>query len=241
MREWYAPRRNWKWTRWTLIAAGVFFCVLYVQSCRNDWSAAERLDLWVYLESGVWGSLSEDSWTSYKLLEGVTAKKVFVPVDGDEIEAVTGPNGEPTYRLTAAGSRAYVRLEWRTAKHNDRWLHDFLRQWIYHDDVYESARSSFFRVLVLLAVLLPVAIPKDRWPKFSYEEQLQKLMDFIERRRRAAAPVQAAAPAVQPPVAAPVPVPVARLQTSPNPPPVAAAKPPEARPAVAKKPRPRFE
>jgi len=241
MRDYFAPRRYWKWTRWTLIAAGVFFCALYVQGYRNDWSVAERLDVWVYLESGVRGSLSENSWTSYKLLEGVTAKKVFVPVDGDEIEAVTGPDGNPAYRLTAAGSRAYVRLEWRTGEHNDRWLHGFLRQWIFHDDLYESARSSFFRVLVLLAVLLPVAIPKDRWPKFSYEEQLQKLMDFIERRRRAAAPVQAAAPAVQPPVAAPVPVPVARLQTSPNPPPVAAAKPPEARPAVAKKPRPRFE
>jgi hypothetical protein len=158
-----------------------------------------------------------------------------VPVDGDEIEAVTGPDGAPTYRLTAAGSRTYVRLEWRTAKHNDRWLHNFLRQWIYHGDLYESARSSFFRVLVLLAVLLPVAVPKDRWPKFSYEKQLQKLMDFIERRRRAAAQAKAAVPAVKPPVAAPVP------QTPPVPPPVVAAKPPEARPAAAKKPRPRFE
>ena len=42
MRDYFAPRRYWKWTRWTLIAAGVFFCVLYVQSYRNDWSAAER-------------------------------------------------------------------------------------------------------------------------------------------------------------------------------------------------------
>ena len=31
MREWYGPRRYWKWTRRTLIAAGVFFCALYVQ------------------------------------------------------------------------------------------------------------------------------------------------------------------------------------------------------------------
>ena len=156
-----------------------------------------------------------------------------MPSTGDEIEAVTGPNGEPTYRLTAEGSRAYVRLEWRTAKHNDRKLHGFLRQWIYHDDIYESARRSFFRALVLLAVLLPVAIPKDRWPKFSYEEQLQKLMEFIERRRRAAAQAKAAVPTVKPPVAAPVAASV--------PPPVVAAKPPEARPVAAKKPRPRFE
>jgi hypothetical protein len=229
MRDWYAPRRNWKWTRWTLIAAGVLFCALYVQSYRKEWNAAERLDLWVYLESGVWGSLSENSWTSYKLLEGVTAKKVLVPVDGDEIEPVTGPDGEPTYRLTAEGSRAYVRLEWRTGEHNDRKLHGFLRQWIFHDDLYESARRPFYCALLVLAVLLPVAVPKDRWPKFSYEEQWQKLMEFIERRRRAAAPVKAAAPTVQPPVAAPVP------------PPIVAAKPPEARPAAAKKPRPRFE
>jgi hypothetical protein len=230
MRDYFAPRRYWKWTRRTLIAAGVFFCVLYVQSYRNEWSAAERVDLWVYLESGVWGSLSEYSSTSYTMLEGVTAKKLVVPVGGDQIEAVTGPNGEPTYRLTAEGSRAgCVRLEWRTHEHNDRKLHDFLRQWVFHDDLYESARWAFFRALLLPALLLPLAVPKDRWPKFSYEKQWQKLMDFIERRRRAAAPAKAAVHPVKPPVAAPVP------------PPVVAAKPPEARPAVAKKPRPRFE
>jgi hypothetical protein len=229
MRDWYGPRRYWKWTRWTLIAAGVFFCVLYVQSYRNDWSAAERLDLWVYLESGVWGSLSEQSLTRYQLLEGVTAKKQALLVTGGEIEAAAGPNGEPTYQLTAEGSRAFVRLEWQKHEYNDRKLHYFLRQWIFHDDIYESARRPFFGALALLALLLPVAVPKDRWPQFSYEKQGQKLMDFIERRRRAAAQAKAAVPTVKPPVAAPVP------------PPVVAAKPPEARPAAAKKPRPRFE
>jgi hypothetical protein len=228
MKDYFSPRRYWKWTRWTLIAAGVFFCVLYVQSYRNEWSAAERVDLWVYLESGVWGSLSEQSLTSYRLLEGVTAKKQTLLVTGDEMEAAAGENGEPTYRLTAEGSRAFVRLEWQRHEYNDRKLHYFLRQWIFHDDLYESARKPFFCALALLAVLLPVAVPKDRWPKFSYEKQWQKLMDFIER-KRAAAQAKAAAPTVKPPVAAPVP------------PPVVAAKPPEARPAAAKKPRPRFE
>jgi hypothetical protein len=176
----------------------------------------------------VWGSLSEQSLTSYRLLEGVTAKKQTLLVTGDEMEAAAGENGEPTYRLTAEGSRAFVRLEWQRHEYNDRKLHYFLRQWIFHDDLYESARKPFFCALALLAVLLPVAVPKDRWPKFSYEKQWQKLMDFIER-KRAAAQAKAAAPTVKPPVAAPVP------------PPVVAAKPPEARPAAAKKPRPRFE
>jgi hypothetical protein len=164
------------------------------------------------------------------MLEGVTAKKQALLVTGDEIEAAAGPNGEPLYRLTAEGSHAgYVRLEWQRHEYNDRKLHDFMRQWIFHDDLYESARKPFFCALALLAVLLPLAVPKDRWPQFSYEKQGQKLMDFIARRRRAAAPVKAAAHPVKPPVAAPVP------------PPVVAAKPPEARPAAAKKPRPRFE
>jgi hypothetical protein len=229
MSDWYGPRRYWKWTRWTLIAAGVLFCALYVQGYRNEWSAAERLDLWVYLESGVWGSLSEQSLTSYRLLEGVTAKKQALLVTGGEIEAAAGPNGEPTYQLTAEGSRAFVRLEWQRHEYNDRKLHYFLRQWIFHDDLYESARRPFYCALALLALLLPVAVPKDRWPKFSYEKQGQKLMDFIERRRRAAAQAKAAAHPVKPPVVAPVP------------PPVVAAKPPEVRPAAAKKPRPRFE
>jgi hypothetical protein len=230
MSDWFGPRRYWKWTRWTLIAAGVFFCVLYVQSYRNEWNAAERLDLWVYLESGVWGSLSEQSLTSYRLLEGVTAKKHTLLVTGDEMAAAAGENGEPEYRLTAEGIRAgYLRLEWQRHQYNDRKLHYFLRQWVFHDDIYESARKPFFCALALLAVLLPVAVPKDRWPQFSYEKQGQKLMDFIERRRRAAAQAKAAAHPVKPPNPAPVP------------PPVAAAKPPEARPAAAKKPRPRFE
>jgi hypothetical protein len=177
----------------------------------------------------VWGSLSEQSLTSYRLLEGVTAKKQTLLVTGDEMEAAAGENGEPEYRLTAEGIRAgYVRLEWQRHQCNDRKLHYFLRQWVFHDDIYESARKPFYCALALLAVLLPMAVPKDRWPKFSYEKQWQKLMDFIERRRRAAQ-AKAAAHPVKPPVAAPVP------------PPVVAAKPPEARPAAAKKPRPRFE
>ena len=103
MRDYFAPRRYWKWTRWTLIAAGVFFCVLYVQSYRNEWNAAERVDLWAYLESGVWGSLSEESLTSYRLLEGVTAKKKALLVTGDEIEAAAGPNGEPDVPADGGG------------------------------------------------------------------------------------------------------------------------------------------
>ena len=183
MRDYFAPRRYWKWTRWTLIAAGVLFCALYVQSYRKEWNAAERLDLWVYLESGVWGSLSEQSLTNYRLLEGVTANKQALLVTGDEMEAAAGPNGEPMYRLTAEGSHVgCVRLEWQTHEYKDRKLHDFLRQWIFHDDIYESARRPFFCALALLALLLPLAVPKDRWPKFSYEKQWQKLMDFIERR-----------------------------------------------------------
>jgi conjugative relaxase-like TrwC/TraI family protein len=129
-----------------------------------------------------------------------------------------------------------VRLEWQTSEHNDRWLHGFLRQWIFHDDLYESARRPFYCALMLLALLLPVAVPKDRWPKFSYEKQWQKLMDFIERRRRAAAQAKAAVPTVKPPVAAPVPAGCSGKRRVPlrnHPPPVddEAAKPPEARPA----------
>lgn len=238
MDYWYGPRRGWKWTRRLLIAAGVFFCVLYVQSYRNDWNEAEHLDLWVYLESGVWGRLSENSSTSYRLLEGVTAKKQAVPVMDEAIEAATEPDSDLPYRLTEAGRRAgYVRLEWQTREYNDRKLHGYLRRWVFHDDLYESARWAFFRALLLLGLLLPVSVPRDRWPEFSYLKQWQKLMDFIARRRRAAAAARASAPAVKPPI----PAPVARQQSAPNPPPVAAAKPPEARPAAAKKPRPRFE
>jgi len=78
-----------------------------------------------------------------------------------------------------------VRLEWQRHQYNDRKLHYFLRQWVFHDDIYESARKPFFCALALLRAVA-VAVPKDRWPQFSYEEQWQKLMDFIERRRRAA-------------------------------------------------------
>jgi len=80
----------------------------------------------------------------------------------------------------------------------------FFAQWIFHDDLYESARRPFFCALALLALLLPMAVPKDRWPQFSYEKQWQKLMDFIERRRRARLR-QRPLRTCKTPVAAPVP------------------------------------
>jgi hypothetical protein len=228
MRNWYfGPPRSWRWTRRTVVAAAVFFCALYVEGYRTSWSAAERLYLWEYVQSGVWGGISENSYTSYKLLEGVTAKGVALWVRNEEIEPFTNEDGAPGYRLTGEGTRdGYVRLEWRSGEYNDRKLHRLLGKWVFQDDLRETARWPFRWALVLLAVLLPVAVPSDRWPKFSYAEQWQKLRLFVERKRAAAAPVKQ-----------PAPVPVA----APKAPSVAAVKSAEEKPVKVQKPRPRFE
>ena len=161
------------------------------------------------------------------LLEGVTAKGVALWVRGDEIDPFTNEDGEPGYRLTGEGTRdGYVRLEWRSGEYNDRKLHRLLGKWVFQDDLRETARWPLRWTLVLLAVLLPVAVPSDRWPKFSYAEQWQKLRLFVERKRAAAAPVKQ-----------PAPVPVA----APKAPSVAAVKSAEEKPVEVQKPRPRFE
>ena len=49
--------------------------------------------LWDYVKSGAGGGISENSYTSYKLLEGVTAKGVALWVRGDEIEPFTNEDG----------------------------------------------------------------------------------------------------------------------------------------------------
>jgi len=228
MRNWYfGPPRSWRWTRRTVVAAAVFFCALYVEGYRNSWSAAERLYLREYVQSGVWGGISENSYTSYKLLEGVTAKGVALWVRGDEIEPFTNEDGEPGYRLTGEGTRdGYERLEWRSGEYNDRKLHRLLGKWVFQDDLRETAKWPLRWTLALLALLLPVAVPSDRWPKFSYAEQWQKLRLFVERKRAAAAPVKQ-----------PAPVPVA----APKAPSVAAVKSAEEKPVEVQKPRPRFE
>jgi hypothetical protein len=122
-----------------------------------------------------------------------------------------------------------VRLEWRSGEYNDRKLHRLMGKWVFQDDLRETARWPFRWALVLLAVLLPVAVPSDRWPKFSYAEQWLKLRSFLERRRerrRAAVAVKQAAP-----------VAVAAVKA----PPVAVAKPAEEKRVEVQKPRPRFE
>jgi hypothetical protein len=161
VRNWYfGPPRSWRWTRRTVVAAAVFFCVLYVEGYRN-WSAAERLYLWDYVKSGAWGEISENSSTSYKLLEGVTAKSEALWVRGDEIEPTTDANGEPTYRLSDEGTRdGYVRLEWRTGEYNDRRLHRLLGKWVFHDDLWETAKWPL-RWLAMKLELLFAPISND--------------------------------------------------------------------------------
>jgi hypothetical protein len=235
MRNWYfGPPRSWRWTRRTVVAAAVFFCALYVEGYRTSWSAAERLYLWEYVESGAWGGISANSYTNYKLLEGVTAKGVALWVRNEEIEPFTNADGEPGYRLTGEGTRdGYVRLEWRSGEYNDRKLHRLLGKWVFQDDLRETAKWPLRWTLALLALLLPVAVPSDRWPKFSYAEQWLKLRSFLERRRERRR--AAAAPAKQAKQAAPVAVAAVKAPS------VAAVKPAEEKRVEVQKPRPRFE
>lgn len=54
------------------------------------------------------------------------------------------------------------RLEWRSMRFDDQWLHTWLGHWIYHGkSLWQLFRSAWYATLFGLAVLLPLAIRKD--------------------------------------------------------------------------------
>ncbi|MGH9455278.1 MAG: type IV secretion system DNA-binding domain-containing protein, partial [Terriglobia bacterium] len=62
----------------------------------------------------------------------------------------------------AAVRNSAKRLEWRSMRFDDQWLHGWLEHWIYHgQSLWRLFRSAWYVMLLALAVTLPFAIRRD--------------------------------------------------------------------------------
>jgi hypothetical protein len=84
-----------------------------------------------------------------------------------EVQPVVPPPGVSSKAIAFAPSDIAVRqsakrLEWRSMRFDDEWLHGWLGRWIYHGkSLWQLFRSAWYVALLALAVSLPFAIRKD--------------------------------------------------------------------------------
>ena len=160
-KAWPGRTPVWTWTA-TLLSMAIFAGLLTLKF-KSSWTAAERLYLTDYLESGARAKVSATTASKYTLLEAMVGKGQRL-VMGDEIEQVRSSDGRPGYRLTDEGVKdGIVRLTWVRGTFNDRVLHRIMSE-----AVYDNIGSwDFYRLPVSLAVgffvlALFMAVPKDR-------------------------------------------------------------------------------
>jgi hypothetical protein len=158
------PSRWHVWTWGAFFLSGVFFFGAFCLDYWHGWTAAERLYLFDYLESGLRGKASATAAGKYRLLEGVNAKGEEQLILNDEIEPVTGPDGKLAYRLTDDGIKdGLVRLQFVSGVYNERGLHALLGEWVFrHDGIWGYVARPFSFSLAFFAVALFVAVPRDR-------------------------------------------------------------------------------
>jgi hypothetical protein len=158
------PSRRPVWTLAAIFGAVLIFAGLLAVQYERSWSAAQGLYWKDYLKSGTRGQVSARSVGKYTLLEGMTAKGQGLLVRGDQIEAVTGADGQQGWRLTEAGAKLGIaRLQWVTATFNDRGLHRQLGELVFADlEGWEFYQKPVYFSLAFLVLLLFAAVPKDR-------------------------------------------------------------------------------
>jgi hypothetical protein len=158
------PSRRPVWTLAAIFGAVLIFAGLLAVQYERSWSAAQGLYWKDYLKSGTRGQVSARSSGKYTLLEGMTAKGQGLLLRGDQIEAVTGADGQPGWRLTERGAALGIaRLQWVTATFNDRGLHRQLGELVFADlEGWEFYRTPVYSSLAFLVLLLVGAVPKDR-------------------------------------------------------------------------------
>jgi hypothetical protein len=158
------PSRRPVWTLLAIFGAVLIFAGLLAVQYERSWTAAQGLYWKDYLKSGTRGQVSARSSGKYTLLEGMTAKGQGLLLRGDQIEAVTGADGQPGWRLTERGAALGIaRLQWVTATFNDRGLHRQLGELVFADlEGWEFYRTPVYSSLAFLVLLLVGAVPKDR-------------------------------------------------------------------------------
>lgn len=84
-----------------------------------------------------------------------------------EVVSVPPPSGASSKGIAFALSDEAVhnsanRLEWRSMRFDDQWLHGWLGRWIYHGrSLWQLFRSAWYVTLLSLVIALPFAIRRD--------------------------------------------------------------------------------
>src|SRR5580698_2994111 len=133
-KAWPSRRPVWTWA--ALFGATVVFAGMMTVQYERSWTAAQGLYWKDYLKSGARGQTSARSVSKYTLLEGMAegrdGKEQGLFLKDDQIEPVTGPDGQQGWRLTEAGTKLGIsRLQWVTTVSNDRALHRALGNVVY--------------------------------------------------------------------------------------------------------------
>ena len=162
------PSRRPVWGIVAFFAATLVFAGMMTIQYERSWTAADGLYWKDYLKSGVRGQTSARSVSKYTLLEGMTAKGQGLFLKGDQVEAVTDPDGQQAgkqgWRLTEAGAKLGIaKLQWVTGTFNDRALHRLLGSVVYADvEGWEFYRVPVYTALAFFVLMLFVAVPRDR-------------------------------------------------------------------------------
>ena len=163
------PSRRPVWTMAAVFATMLVFAGLLTVQYERSWTAAQGLYWKDYLKSGTRAQVSARSSNRYTLLEGMMAKGRDGKEQGlflkdDQVETVTGPDGQQGWRLTEAGTRLGIaRLQWVTATFNDRSLHRLLSSVVYADlEGWGFYRVPVYTALAFFVLSLFLSVPKDR-------------------------------------------------------------------------------
>jgi hypothetical protein len=173
------------WTIRAMLAAAILFVLLVGLDYSRNWSAVEKFYLASYVRT--WMAVWPEDASQYPLLEVTTGKGKVRLALFDEVHVDKSAEGEPIYRLTEAGrQRGLTDVAVRTdGKFLSRSWHRFLSHWVYHDlTAWDYLRSSVYRTLAALGLMLLVAGPLDRERRRAYNrgDHWRKIEAFEQRR-----------------------------------------------------------
>jgi hypothetical protein len=156
------PSRKPVWTLGAFLLTLLVIAGAVAWEYARQWSFAEREYLRNYLLSETLGTLREKG--HYRFVTYLDKKGVPYIASGDEIERVKMPDGSPGYRLTEAGVKAgAMRLQMADGVYSNAWMRQTLGHVVYQDQTaWEYIKKPVYGSLPLLALLLFVAVPKDR-------------------------------------------------------------------------------
>jgi hypothetical protein len=160
----------------------------------RNWSAVEKFYLGSYARTslGIW---SEDA-SRYPLLEVSTGKGKVRMALFDEVDVGKGAKGERVYRLSKVGrQRGLTGVVLAEGEFLPSSWHRFLSHWVYHDlTAWDYLRSSVYRTLAALGLMLLVAVPLDRerWRAWDRGDHWRKIAACEQQRFAAEQAVWAA-------------------------------------------------